>query len=70
MENSGINLRNDMIANAKAYNKYLQDSYFDNKTLAQIICFTHPIDRGGFNTRHRNLYGYEIKNVFADNEIF
>lgn len=60
MTNQATELRNNMIQNAKCYNKYLTDEYFENKTLAQIICFTHPIDRSRFNSKHRELYGNYI----------
>lgn len=60
MTNQATELRNNMIQNAKCYNKYLTDEYFENKTLAQIICFTHPIDRSRFNSKHYTLFGHYI----------
>jgi hypothetical protein len=48
VENKGIRTR--MIRNALSYNKYLTQVYLCFKPNEQILCFTHPDDRGRFET--------------------
>lgn len=48
-----ISLKQEMINEAKALNKYLTDEYLMGKTFKQLLGFTHPI------YRERHIKNYE-----------
>ena len=45
-------MKNEMIMNSIAHNKYLTREYLENKPFNILLAFTHPIDRIGFIKRH------------------
>ena len=41
----------DMKNNIKCYNKFIPDTVLDEKSILDLMCWTHPMDREDFKER-------------------
>lgn len=67
MENPFIELRLEMISDARSYNKYLTFGYLNKKPLGTLINFTHPLDREYCEKKLRDIKRF-INSKNKDNE--
>lgn len=51
-----MNIRNEMITNAKGHNNCLTNEYLDQFSNEQLLAFTHPIDREHYCKRLKISY--------------
>jgi hypothetical protein len=61
-------LRNEMIQNAIAYNKYLSSEYLDKFLTIRLFTWTHPRDRMEFAKRYQKLTGENLEDIINQRE--
>ncbi|HUV01749.1 MAG TPA: hypothetical protein VMW32_12360 [Bacteroidales bacterium] len=48
-----MSIRDEMVLNAKAHNKFLTNRYLSKLSDEELLCFVHPIERELFRQKLR-----------------